>query len=862
MKTTDPDAALSDVRRLAAQWRANADRTRAAGAAESLGWQIDRMGERDDIASSLVDRRAQTLCRDCDVCLCGFHWYETLEEAAVSIDGVFNSPWARKHDDPHFDLIPELQRLAPAIVYPKSLPELIDLCRNRPPAQRLKAAGSHWALSDAAISEHTFIETNDPRNVHRAMGRTLRNVIPKCLNRDYLAHKRETEGEMRTYLFHVESGKRIYQLYAEMDQVLDVGDRSTLAATMNQEFGDPHYGGPWAFPTLGGAGGQTVVGALNTGTHGGDFDRAPLADAVVALHLVADGGKHYWIEAVDQESPQLTDDFMMSLEFRTDEYGGPDNFEIIRDNSVLDAVLVSAGRFGVIYSVVLTAVPQYALHERRRLVVWQDIKEQIKDRNGPLFNELDASPAKCRFLQVVVCLTPHGNFVKNLAGVTKRWEVPAADPLGRKERVGEIVDPFDERTQGPLFANAGSSHPYAEDPDNPGHAGSPGMLDRACADAHFLRGVIAAAIDEIEQFVNTSGAVVGGGIAAVGETGGIGLSELISDLLQALPFLKDLLEAFDSEARFGEVMEHVKNIVLLPGVAGTRGAGVFIWQLIAFKAFTSQQDEQDYDAISYAVMDRHDYLDVSCNVNVDSIEVFFDATDDRLIAFIDALIAFEMMQEFRGKAFMGYAALRFTKRSRALIGMQKFDTSCSVEVACLKDVSGSQELINYAVALACNPNINGLLHWGQRNDYTTPEVERIYGDDALRPGGNLAFWRRALSRVTDNGRLDGFSSEFTRNRGLEVVRPSIQAYTVEPRTAVIGDTITISWSCMSNPAGTEVFLQIADPSEQVVDRALPPEGEQELQVGQLGTYTISLHAILHGDTGDRTDEQTRLVTVT
>ncbi|WP_435244305.1 hypothetical protein [Streptomyces sioyaensis] len=55
MKTADPDTALCDVRRLAAQWRANADRTRAAGTAESLGWQIDRMGERDDIATELVE---------------------------------------------------------------------------------------------------------------------------------------------------------------------------------------------------------------------------------------------------------------------------------------------------------------------------------------------------------------------------------------------------------------------------------------------------------------------------------------------------------------------------------------------------------------------------------------------------------------------------------------------------------------------------------------------------------------------------------------------------------------------------------------------------------------------------------------
>jgi hypothetical protein len=36
-----------------------------------------------------------------------------------------------------------------------------------------KAAGSHWALSNAAISDHTFIETHDPNEAHKAMGATL-----------------------------------------------------------------------------------------------------------------------------------------------------------------------------------------------------------------------------------------------------------------------------------------------------------------------------------------------------------------------------------------------------------------------------------------------------------------------------------------------------------------------------------------------------------------------------------------------------------------------------------------------------------------------------------------------------------------
>ncbi|MES5896772.1 hypothetical protein [Bacillus cereus group sp. RP43] len=186
----------------------------------------------------------------------------------MPIEESQNTPWTRKHFISH----------APKIVYPKSLEELIELCQNRPSGQRFKAAGSHWALSEAAVSDHTFIETNDPRDVHRAMGKTLTNVIPNCLNRDYIKHMVETEKEkkQKSYLVHVESGKRIYQLYAELDQIVDIGDKNTLAGfIIDQVDNKADYSGPWGFATLGGAGGQTIVGALNTGAHGGDFDRPP-----------------------------------------------------------------------------------------------------------------------------------------------------------------------------------------------------------------------------------------------------------------------------------------------------------------------------------------------------------------------------------------------------------------------------------------------------------------------------------------------------------------------------------------------------------------------------------------------------------
>lgn len=55
MKPIDVDAALALVRAKATEWQENADRTRAAGTGESWGWQLDRMGERDDIGMELVE---------------------------------------------------------------------------------------------------------------------------------------------------------------------------------------------------------------------------------------------------------------------------------------------------------------------------------------------------------------------------------------------------------------------------------------------------------------------------------------------------------------------------------------------------------------------------------------------------------------------------------------------------------------------------------------------------------------------------------------------------------------------------------------------------------------------------------------
>ena len=263
---------------------------------------------------------------------------------ATRPDCITDAPWSRKHDKPGTSLS------APAICYPTSLEELIELCRTTP--ERMHAAGSHWGLSTAAISDHTFIETHDPANQHRAMARTLFDVIPGCMTEEFLdtmalhhpvrfEHNKDDETP---YFVHVETGKRIYELYAELDQDADADPRS-LASHLARTRGNHDYSGPWAFRTLGSAGGQTVFGALTTGTHGGDFDRPPIADDVAALHLVVAGGKHFWIEpAVQPEDLPLTDDAALESVYAIDRYGGEENFEIVRDDKVFRAKLEGAPR--------------------------------------------------------------------------------------------------------------------------------------------------------------------------------------------------------------------------------------------------------------------------------------------------------------------------------------------------------------------------------------------------------------------------------------------------------------------------------------------------------------------------------------
>jgi hypothetical protein len=781
-------------------------------------------------------------------------------------------PWTRKHDKPGTPVIPQ----APSIQFPQSLEDLICICSTRPDGQRLHAAGSHWALSRAAISDHSFIETHDYNNLIPAMGRTLYTVVPGCLSAGFLNELQSSSTTAGAadpgYFVHFEAGKRIYQLYAELD-VGDSANPNSLCALMKSQFDNSSFEGSWAFPTLGGSGGQTVVGAFSTGTHGGDFDRPPIADAVVALHLVADGGKHYWIER--DQKPRFTDVAKLRALYGAAEYRGPGNFEVIYDNEVLYAAMVQVGRFGAIYSAVIQVTRQYGLRQGVVLDTWENVQGLIANPNSSLFGAftmLGREKIPQRFLQIVVCPIPNTNGTTHACSITRHWTLPLAqvppeqsavnwsaapeNPAGRPERVGNMLPTYDPLVNTPRFANAGNSVGFS--------SSGPSFLNLACADANFMDGIINGIYNEIENFLSNNSVAIGGALAAAIAEGLLNtLLDLVPWLLLLLATLATLLNVLRSAgSTLGQVLNNLRSSLLGSSNPLQRAAGIIVWRAIANAVFQSQQSPGTTNAISYAILDGWNYTDLSCSENVRSMEVFFDAADQNLIAFVNRLLQFEIDQEFQsGLSVAGYISLRFCGQSNATIAPQPFPRTCAIECSGLADELGSSQFVDYAIRLALDPNIKGILHWGQENKSTQAEVEFRFGDTPANPTGALQKWRSVLARLTDNGRLDGFSSDFTRRTGLEVVQPLISSFKISSPPSASNHSCTLTWNCSSNPPGTTVNLGINPPTGSApAISGLPLSGSYTVAATQTGTYIITLIAGLDRNGENRNATQALTVT--
>ncbi|MBL8252377.1 MAG: FAD-binding protein [Candidatus Competibacter sp.] len=266
--------------------------------------------------------------------------------------------------------------------------------------QSLRVIGAGWAFEDIAKSDAWVVSL-------ARLDRQLEYVVGNGgagLTDGLRAVQSNVDSPTR--LVHVEAGIRI----------------ATLCERLQAQ--------GLAMPTLGGANGQSLAGAISTSTHGGDWQQPPFPDLVRAVHLVTDGGRELWIER--DTNPITTKDRLQPLLPCA-------STEIVYDNRVFDAVLVACGRFGVIYSVILETRKSFRVVEVITTPTQAEVMQALRVGQAtktlfqPLFDLLDPRPKPAKisdangipyFLQIVF-----NSQNTNDVWVHRRWETTVAEDL-------------------------------------------------------------------------------------------------------------------------------------------------------------------------------------------------------------------------------------------------------------------------------------------------------------------------------------------------------------------------------------------------------------------------------------------------
>ena len=192
----------------------------------------------------------------------------------------------------------------------RELQGLIQACLQD--GKSLRARGSLWSLSTAAVTDGRLIDTTALR---------VALEVPKPLTDGRYA------GDASKLRF-VECGNTV----AALNNYLFAAGLSLKASGSNN--------------------GQTLAGAVSTGTHGGAYRFGAIPEMVVGLHLIVGPNKHVYLER--QSYPVMKPDFARSL-----------GAEFKQDDTLFNAALVSFGSFGILHGIMMEARELFTLNAIR-----------------------------------------------------------------------------------------------------------------------------------------------------------------------------------------------------------------------------------------------------------------------------------------------------------------------------------------------------------------------------------------------------------------------------------------------------------------------------------------------------------------
>ena len=409
---------------------------------------------------------------------------------------------------------------------------------------------------------------------------------------------------------------------------------------------------------------------------------------------------------------------------------------------------------------------------------------------------------------------------------SNRGTVAAPEYFGRNERAG---------------ANQGATAEIENQQDPPGNFRDP------CSSANWLRQFLQDTNNLLEDIRND--ALIAAGVLELAAdsaafTGNLVLASSLRDkeaiALRTAFFAQVWILTFSAiQKALPDTMLFGDFLAALINLFSDMHAGSII-QAMYWYGSNSQHEELKHPAISYAVMDRHSYLNKGCLAPGDSFEFFMDATKPDLISFIDYVLDQVRDLADDGEGFGGYISMRFMTSTPAFLAMQNWPSTCSIEIAGLSRVGGTSLLFDRLDEESRKRDI--IVHWGQRNTRSQADLEKVY-DPTL--GGPFYKWRQALSELSAHGRLDNFSTPFTKYKGLEITTPKLYDLHASMTEGCHSETTTITYDALDNPPETEISLtQRFD--NGVVNNLLPgakaSKGDVKIALGR-GHSQVQLHAL-------------------
>lgn len=193
----------------------------------------------------------------------------------------------------------------------------------------LRAMGSGWSLSKVAVCDDAIINTKALRHKF--------SLAEENFDVNYI----QSGGAPENHIF-LQCGNTVLKINEHLEKRLRP---------------------PKSLRASGGSNGQTIVGAFSTGTHGAALGFGALSEMVLGLHIVTGPDKHIYIE---RSSRRITSDaFHQKL-----------GAQVIVDDELFNAALVSFGSFGIIHGVLLDIEDRFLLEQKLRRVPFDSNMEK------------------------------------------------------------------------------------------------------------------------------------------------------------------------------------------------------------------------------------------------------------------------------------------------------------------------------------------------------------------------------------------------------------------------------------------------------------------------------------------------------